>query len=204
MALTCPYCRTPLEAEESSKTCEGCGTPHHAECYEENGGCTLFGCKFAPPDDPKVQVSAGDVSQAVALGSMPPAMAYMPPPTGFGDVNAPIAVAVPVSTVPPPPPPPLPLDGVGLVPPQPSLVPAASTLFTAPERPPKSRLAFILLGIFLGSLGAHNFYAGYIKRGVAQLIVTVGTVFYGSVVTWIWALIEVCTVDRDQTGVSFV
>ncbi|MBQ3218003.1 MAG: TM2 domain-containing protein [Akkermansia sp.] len=26
---------------------------------------------------------------------------------------------------------------------------------------PKSRLAYILLGVFLGSLGIHNFYAGY-------------------------------------------
>ena len=210
MALTCPYCRTPLEAEEGTKTCEGCGTPHHSECYEENGGCTLFGCKFAPPDDPKVQVSTGDVSQAV-LAPMP-GMAYMPRPTGFGDVNAPLAAAVAISDVPPPPPPPaapapeppFPLDGVGLLPPQPSLVPAASTLLSATAQPPKSRLAFILLGIFLGSLGVHNFYAGYIKRGVAQLVVTIGTVFYGSVVTWIWALIEVCTVDRDNSGVSFV
>ena len=29
----------------------------------------------------------------------------------------------------------------------------------------KSRLAAALLGIFLGSLGIHNFYLGYTKRG---------------------------------------
>lgn len=26
---------------------------------------------------------------------------------------------------------------------------------------PKSRLAYILMGLFLGGLGVHNFYAGY-------------------------------------------
>jgi TM2 domain-containing membrane protein YozV len=86
-------------------------------------------------------------------------------------------------------------------------------IFDAPARAPsqqdrsqqacKSRLAFILLGIFLGAFGAHNFYAGFYKRAVAQLCLTVLTVFYGAVVTWIWALVEVCTVDRDVRRVEF-
>ncbi|MGH9522531.1 MAG: NINE protein [Terriglobales bacterium] len=201
MALICPYCRTPVDTGEEAKTCEGCGTPHHAECYAENGGCTLFGCKFAPPDDPKVEVTVGEVSQAVAVGGY--TTAYSSPPTGFGDVTAPAVVAIAPAAVPPPPPP-----GASALPtvepPQPNLVPAASTLFAATERAPKSRLAFILLGIFLGSFGVHNFYAGYTKRGITQLAVTVLTVFYGSFVTWIWALIEVCTVDHDRHNVSFV
>ena len=203
MALICPYCRTPVDPEEAAKACEGCGTPHHPECYEENGGCTLFGCKFAPPDDPKVQVSAGEVSHAVAAGAAA-GFVYAPPASGFGDVDAPPPPPLAGPVVPPPPPPP-PLGGdLRAAPAEPQFVTAASTLFAAPQRPPKSRLVFILLGIFLGSLGIHNFYAGYIKRGVAQLCVTVATVFYGSFVTWTWALIEVCTVDRDHNGVSFV
>jgi TM2 domain-containing membrane protein YozV len=83
-------------------------------------------------------------------------------------------------------------------------VPAASTLLAAPEVEPRSRLVFILLGIFLGSFGIHNFYAGYVKRGVAQLALTLCTLFYGSVFTWVWALVEVCTVDRDKNNISFV
>ena len=35
--------------------CEGCGTAHHADCYAENQGCTIFGCSKAPGDEPKMQ-----------------------------------------------------------------------------------------------------------------------------------------------------
>lgn len=204
MALICPYCRTPVEAGDATTTCEGCGTPHHSECYAENGGCTVFGCKFAPPDDPKVAVTAGELSQAAAV-SAPYGTPFSA--TGFGDVNAPAAAAPALAAIPPPPPPPPPDASAAppdQPPPPPSLLPATSMLLSATERRAKSRLAFILLGIFLGSFGAHNFYAGYVKRGVAQLSVTLLTLFYGSFVTWIWALIEVCTVDRDQHNILFV
>lgn len=201
MAQICPYCRTPVEPTDAAKNCEGCGTPHHAECYEENSGCTLFGCKFAPPDDPKVAVTVGEVSYATPLGAV--AAAYGPS-TGFGDVNAPVMTATATLPGPPPPPPP-PGTELRTEPEQPDgVLTAGSTLLSAPAASPKSRLAFILLGIFLGSFGVHNFYAGYKKRGLMQLGLTVLTVFYGSFVTWIWALIEVCTVDCDKDQVSFV
>ena len=70
-------------------------------------------------------------------------------------------------------------------------------------RAPKARIAFIMLGIFLGALGAHNFYAGYVKRGILQLCLSVATLGYAAVVSWIWAIVEVCTVDRDARDVSF-
>ena len=35
---------------------------------------------------------------------------------------------------------------------------------------PKSRLAYILLAILLGTLGIHNFFAGYTGKGIAQLL----------------------------------
>jgi TM2 domain-containing membrane protein YozV len=201
MASVCPYCRTPIE-EAEAVLCEGCGTPHHSECLQENGGCTLFGCRFAPPDDPKVQVTVGDVAHAAVYAGAPSSFSTA---TGFGDVNAPaVFAAAPGFDVAPPPPPPPP--GMEFVPPaEPSPVPpTSSTLFAAPVLTPKSRLTYILLGIFLGSFGAHNFYAGYRLRGVTQLGLTVGTLFYGTAVTWIWALVEVCTVDRDHDNVSFI
>ncbi len=70
-------------------------------------------------------------------------------------------------------------------------------------QPPKSRIAFILLGIFLGHLGIHNFYAGYTNRGLAQLLITLLTCGFGALVTCIWAIIEVCTVDKDSKNVYF-
>lgn len=58
---------------------------------------------------------------------------------------------------------------------------------------PKSKLAAGLLGIFLGSLGVHNFYLGYTGKAVAQLLLTVvGWILLGlgPVAAWIWGLIE--------------
>lgn len=50
----------------------------------------------------------------------------------------------------------------------------------------KSKLVAGLLGLFLGSLGIHNFYLGNSGRGVAQIIVTIVTCGIGS----IWGFIE--------------
>ncbi len=66
----------------------------------------------------------------------------------------------------------------------------------------KSRVAYILLGLFLGGLGIHNFYAGYAGKGAVQLILTL-TLFWTIVVpviVWIWIIVELCTVDRDSFG----
>jgi len=39
-------------------------------------------------------------------------------------------------------------------------------------KPTKSRGVYIILGILLGSLGIHNFYAGHYGRGSAQLFIS--------------------------------
>lgn len=50
---------------------------------------------------------------------------------------------------------------------------------TSNEVSPKSRLCALLLGIFLGHLGIHNFYLGRIGRGLAQCLLRVfGFLFY--------------------------
>ena len=224
MSLICPYCRTEVEAAQgSAMECESCHTPHHVECYQENGGCTVFGCKCAPPDDPKILVGAGDVTQAAAAVGA----ATVTQQAAFGDVTA---MTYSISSVAPPPPPPPPPPRFATSTPTEATAPQeytsagipiehsvdsqewregqhlpfASGLFNATPEPAKGRLKFILLGIFLGAFGAHNFYAGYTKRGIAQLCLTVCTLFYGSVVSWLWAIVEVCTVDRDSKNVSFI
>ena len=45
----------------------------------------------------------------------------------------------------------------------------------------KSRLAAGLLGIFLGSLGIHNFYLGYTTKAIIQLSCTIGGIILGTV-----------------------
>lgn len=59
------------------------------------------------------------------------------------------------------------------------------------EKPtPKSKLLAGLLGIFVGSLGIHNFYLGYIGKGIAQLLITVLSLGFLAVIPAIWGLVE--------------
>lgn len=58
------------------------------------------------------------------------------------------------------------------------------------QKPQKELLIGVLLALFLGAFGAHNFYLGYTGRAVAQLLITVLTFGLGGIITGIWALIE--------------
>ncbi len=69
---------------------------------------------------------------------------------------------------------------------------------------PKSRLAYILLAVFLGALGIHNFYAGYTGKGIAQLLLTLLSAGLLGFIVFIWVIVEICTVTEDANGVSFV
>lgn len=56
----------------------------------------------------------------------------------------------------------------------------------------KSKLAAGLLGIFLGGFGVHNFYLGYTKKAVIQLLVCIlgSCIAVGPAVAGIWGLVE--------------
>ncbi len=68
---------------------------------------------------------------------------------------------------------------------------------------PKSRVAYVLLGIFLGGLGIHNFYAGYVGRAIAQLLITlfIGWLIVPLIIVFIWVIIEVIAMTHDARGV---
>jgi len=208
MTSACPYCRAPFEPDEPVVTCEACSTPHHADCYEENKGCTVFGCAKSPSDEPAISVTATEIaapaSVAVAAGrSTPPpppragSSTSVPPPPRLTGANgaAPIYVGFHNDTT------------RYITPPR---VFSFSGYNEAPATimpsyiPRRSRLTFILLGILLGAFGGHNFYAGYTKKAVIQLLLTVLSCFFGGVISWIWAIVEVCTVTRDDDGIAFV
>ena len=196
----CPYCRAHIEEEDVSLACEGCGTLHHADCYAENGGCTIFGCSKAPADEPKLRVSAPEL---LAVGAQTATV-----------------VAEPVASVPPPPPPPGTPAAMRMAELPPELPYASSLLVPSifgglgvaggevvaePAAPPKprSRTTFILLGALLGALGGHSFYAGYTKKGIAQLAITVLTLGFAGPMVWVWAVIDICTINQDHNGVQF-
>ena len=54
----------------------------------------------------------------------------------------------------------------------------------------KSKLVAGLLGILVGALGIHNFYLGYTKRAVVQLLLTLLSCGALSTVSAIWGLVE--------------
>lgn len=182
----CPYCRMPFDEAAPPKIfCTACGMPHHEDCYRENGGCTVFGCKCAPADDPKVQVSQSDLS-AIPMAAQPyaPVQPYAPQYSTSaysGPLGLSAAAAAPAQA-------------------------AAYQPYAPPlsfDRPRKSRTTYIVLGIFLGALGVHNFYAGYVGRAVGQLCLSVLTLGYLAIISWVWAIIEICIVEKDNTGLNF-
>jgi hypothetical protein len=110
---------------------------------------------------------------------------------------------------PPPPPPAYPTQPAPQAPwsaPAPTApAPAAPPLAAAGEAP-KSRVAYILLGLFVGTLGIHNFYAGYTGRAVAQVLITVLLGWWAVVPLFaviVWNLVEIVTVKADASGRSF-
>lgn len=53
---------------------------------------------------------------------------------------------------------------------------------------PKQWIVALLLALFLGALGIHNFYLGYTTKGIIQLILTITVI--GAPIAAIWAFIE--------------
>ncbi len=44
----CAYCLFPIKPGQTRVVCPECQTVHHAECWEENRGCSTYGCARAP------------------------------------------------------------------------------------------------------------------------------------------------------------
>lgn len=66
-----------------------------------------------------------------------------------------------------------------------------------------SRRAYVLWGLFLGSLGVHNFVAGRRFHGLIQIGISVASMGLLAPVSALWAWIECGTVTRDGDGVPF-
>jgi len=76
-ANTCPYCRMPITEDDAIAECAACHTPHHQECWEENKGCTVFGCPEAPEEEEKISVAPALTAARSTSGH---AAAAQPPP----------------------------------------------------------------------------------------------------------------------------
>jgi hypothetical protein len=219
-AAICPYCRGAIEPQEANELlCPACSTPHHADCYGENAGCTVFGCTAAPSEEPKLHLTGTDLN-AVSAPRGPGGDPFSSPTVGF-PTSLPSSTSVRAKAAPPPMPnvattpstlAPLSRFGSGsvLFGSQPvaavatSSAPANSMTFTfAADPEAKNRMTFIILGVLLGPLGAHNFFAGYHRKAIAQLLITLLTLGFAGPMMWVWAVIDVWTVDRDSSGIKF-
>ena len=69
----------------------------------------------------------------------------------------------------------------------------------------KSRVIYIVMALFLGVFGVHNFYAERTGCGVAQLLITVfaGWLVFPLFAVGVWVLVEICVVKTDGRGVPF-
>ncbi len=45
---TCTVCQTTIAAGEAVVSCPECRQGYHSECWQENGGCAVYGCPAAP------------------------------------------------------------------------------------------------------------------------------------------------------------
>jgi len=85
----------------------------------------------------------------------------------------------------------------------------------------KSRMTYVLLGIFLGGFGVHNFYAKRTVFAVLQLALTILALVFSTVaedtgsesfddlgnLIWIgvliWVLVELFVIKEDASGAKF-
>lgn len=84
----------------------------------------------------------------------------------------------------------------------PPALPAQAAMPNIPQAVAKKRHVYVLLAVFLGWLGIHNFYAGYNGRAVFQLLIS--SLFWIPIpIIWLWALIEACVVKKSANGNPF-
>lgn len=62
----------------------------------------------------------------------------------------------------------------------------------------KSRFVYIILALFLGVLGIHNFYARRVGLGFLQLLLSL--TYVGLIITIPWCILEIIFVKRDGDG----
>lgn len=61
-------------------------------------------------------------------------------------------------------------------------------------------MIYILLAVFLGCLGIHNFYIGRTYLAILQLLLSVLTVGILALPVAIWTIVEACINTNDAWG----
>lgn len=87
----------------------------------------------------------------------------------------------------------------------------ATEIFLIKSTSTKSRAVYIILAIFFGGLGVHNFYAGYKNKGVWQLVLCLVSIplsfvivgFFTGLALLIWVIVDIVTINKDSDGNLF-
>lgn len=68
----------------------------------------------------------------------------------------------------------------------------------------KSRAVYIILAVFLGGFGIHNFYIGRNRAGMFQLFITLflGWLIFPMIVIFIWVIKDILTITKDSRGIK--
>ena len=70
---SCPICQMVIAPDEPMHPCPTCNQAHHADCWKEMGGCSIYGCSAAPETAKEAPTSAprsawGDTKNCPACG----------------------------------------------------------------------------------------------------------------------------------------
>lgn len=98
---TCPYCRFPLKQGGQLALCGHCRSAHHADCWDDNGGCAVLACAGGPGKE-ATAAPAGMAAAGAAAGRT----AFMPPAPSRPPAPVWPTARVPQAAPPPTPPPP--------------------------------------------------------------------------------------------------
>jgi hypothetical protein len=80
----CSICQTPIQVGDPSTSCDECHLPFHVECWEENLGCSAYGCSNvnALRTGPDIQITSPPPLAARPLDNFsnnsPPAQSDIP------------------------------------------------------------------------------------------------------------------------------
>jgi hypothetical protein len=80
----CPYCRFTFKQGVGLLRCPACSAAHHDDCWSDNGGCAVVGCRAAPDAAPAHAAAGRPPPIAAAPAAPPPPPGAAPPHAATG------------------------------------------------------------------------------------------------------------------------
>ena len=71
------------------------------------------------------------------------------------------------------------------------------------HQPPRQLLIVVILALFAGLFGLHNFYLGHTNRGLTQLLVSLCTLGFAAPFVWLWAVVELILIVTRSGSYAF-